>query len=120
MNQITVTVNGKTKTLTAPEGQNISVINGRILVDGKDYTDECELPENVVKIEVKGTLLNLETDATVNCENVEGNVVARGSVNCDRVAGNVQAGGSVNCDNVNGDVVAGGSVNCNNIRGTIR
>lgn len=91
-------------------GDNISVRNNKIFIDGKDVTD-AELPSTILEISVSGTLARLDTDASVSCEDVSGDVTAAGSVNCDKVGGNVQAGGSVNCDDVGGSVTAGGSVN---------
>ena len=105
-----ITVNGKR--ISVANASSISVVKGRVVVDGKEMTDQLDLPENVIKIEVVGTLASLETDITVNCEDVSGNVHANGSVNCDDIGGNLTAGGSVNCDDVGGSIVAGGSVNC--------
>lgn len=101
-----VTINGKTYS-----GSSVVVINNRVLIDGKEITDK-DLPKTILQIEVTGTLQELKTDASVNCDDVTGNVEAGGSVNCDSVGGNVNAGGSVNCDSVGGSVNAGGSVIC--------
>lgn len=98
----TVTINGKTHSSNG----NISVVNGTVIIDGK----AVDTAENVLRIEVTGTLNNLTTDLSVNCDDIQGNVEAGGSVNCDNVGGIVQAGGSVNCDNVGGSVQAGGSI----------
>ncbi len=98
-----VTINGKTYSSSG----SISVVNGVVVLDGKQITD---VPKNILQIEVTGTLNNLKTDLSVNCDDVSGYVEAGGSVNCDNVGGNVNAGGSVNCDNVRGNVNAGGSV----------
>lgn len=99
----TVKINGKTYSSSG----NISVVNGVVYIDDSKVADT---PKNVLRIEVTGTLNNLKTDLSVNCEDVQGSVEAGGSVNCDRVGGNVNAGGSVNCDNVGGNVSAGGSI----------
>lgn len=99
-----ITINGKTY-----KGNSVVVRNHTIYIDGKKVTDK-DMPETILQIEVKGTLASLETDASVNCDSVKGNVDAGGSVNCDTVGGDVNAGGSVNCDDVGGNVTAGGSV----------
>lgn len=98
-----VTINGKTYSSSG----NISVINNTVYVDGQEVSGT---PKDILRIEVTGTLNNLKTDLSVNCEDVQGNVEAGGSVNCDRVGGSINAGGSVNCDNVGGNVTAGGSI----------
>lgn len=86
--------------------RNISVINGVVKVNGKVVSESKE----VLHIEVTGTLENLQTDLSVNCEDIAGDLHAGGSVNCDSVKGNINAGGSVNCDTVGGNVSAGGSI----------
>ena len=91
-------------------GNSISIINGVVTIDGK-VADGYKNP-NATEIRViEGSIGELITDLSVNCNNVTGNVKAGGSVNCDNVGGNVSSGGSVNCDKVNGSVTAGGSIN---------
>lgn len=97
-----VTINGKTYSSNG----NISIINGNVVIDGA----KVDTAENVLQIEVIGTLNNLTTDLNVCCDNVAGDVKAGGSVNCDNVGGSVSAGGSVTADDVKGNVSAGGSV----------
>lgn len=99
-----VTINGKSY-----RGNSVSVFNGQVKIDGKAI-DDPDLPQNVLEIDVTGTLARLETDASVTCEDVKGTVIAGGSVSCDAVGGDVKASGSVSCDRVGGNVTAGGSV----------
>lgn len=68
----------------------------------------------------EGPALNIESQFSVICDDVQGNVQAGGSVTCDDVDGNVHAGGSVNCDCIEGNVYAGGSINCDEINGSIQ
>ena len=89
------------------EGNNISIQNGRVRVDGKDIN--VELGTNAT-LKVEGDLMNLTTDRSVECGNVHGNVDAGGSVHCGNVEGNIDAGGSVSGGGVGGDIDAGGSV----------
>ena len=104
-------------------GSNISIINGRVIIDGKEVSVDgltgVKTSEVVIRIE-DGSIGELTTDASVTCGAVTGNVTARGSVNADSIGGNVDAGGSVNCDNVSGSVDAGGSVNCGKVGGNIK
>ena len=97
-----VTVNGKTY-----KGKSVVVRNNKVIIDGKQVDDK-DLPETVLAIEVKGDLVSLETDASVNCENIKGDVDAGGSVNCGSVGGDVDAGRSDNCGLVGVDVDAAG------------
>lgn len=89
-------------------GTNITIRNGTIIVDGKVIKDGAS---GVVEVKVTGGKISkLDTDASVSCLDVSGDVHAGGSVNCDNIGGNVNAGGSVNCDDVGGNINAGGSV----------
>lgn len=89
-------------------GRNISIINGRVTIDG--VLQEGSLTGTVEIRVVEGTVENLQSDSSISCGNVEGNVDAGGSVQCGNVGGSVDAGGSVQCGSVNGDVDAGGSI----------
>lgn len=99
-------------------GRSIVIKNGQVFVDGKEA--EIAPIKGIVEVRViDGSIGELHSDASVNCEAVTGNVTAGGSVNCGDVGGSVKAGGSVNCDSVRGDVSSGGSVNCDDIGGNI-
>lgn len=98
-------------------GNNLDIVGGRITVDGVDVTDQVRagrtVDNRVLEIRVlEGTIGSLTTDASVNCNDVAGDVKAGGSVNCNNVGGDVATGGSVTCDNVGGSIKAGGSVIC--------
>lgn len=100
----TITINGVTYS-----GNNISINNGKMTIDGVDASN---IPDNVMTIKVEGILNSLTCDKSVNVNGtIQGNIEAKGSVNCDDVKGNVNAGGSVNCDDIGGNVNAGGSIN---------
>lgn len=100
-----IVINGKS---IAVSGNNITVINDQVLVDGKVV--EMGL-SGVVELRFEGDLANLKCSgsATVNGD-VKGDVDAGGSVKCSNVGNSVDAGGSVSCGNVGGDIDAGGSV----------
>ena len=102
----TIVVNGKSITV---QGNNISVINNRVYVDGKEV-ETGEL-KGTVHIEFKGDLAKLKTDSSATIHgNVKGNVDSGTSVKCGDVGGSVDAGTSVSCGNVQGDVDAGTSI----------
>ena len=100
-----IQINGK----IYPNGKSVVIRGNSIVIDGKRVEENVS---GVVEVKVEGTLATLETDASVSCDDVAGNVTAGGSVNCDNVMGSVQSGGSVNCDDVGGSVQAGGSIRC--------
>jgi hypothetical protein len=109
-----ITVNGQTFTVS---GRDVSIVNGKVIVDGNEITGIGDQKEVVIKWE--GPVANLRADrgSIEVTGNVEGNVKAGGSVTCGDVNGEVDAGGSVNCGNVGKDVDAGGSINCGNVGG---
>lgn len=99
----TININGRTY-----RGSSVSIIDGVVFIDGKQQEGAVS---GVVEIRVvEGVLGELQTDASVSCGEVRGNVRAGGSVRCGAVGGSISAGGSVNCDAVSGSIRAGGSV----------
>lgn len=93
-------------------GQNISITNDRIVIDGKDVTDEYDIkPAGILEIKItEGVVGHLTTDANVSAGDVAGDVDAGGNISCGSVGGDVDAGGNVSCGKVGGDVDAGGNV----------
>lgn len=67
----------------------------------------------------EGPALNVHSQISVTCGNVEGNVDAGRDVNCQCVDGDVDAGRDVNCADVAGDVDVGCNVTCGNIGGSV-
>ena len=108
MNQISI--NGQT--IVSTNG-NISFTDGELYVDGvkTEYNGSVKIPTPQIKVTIlSGTLQNLQTDGSVICEDVHGDVTSGGSINCDNILGNASAGGSINCDGIGGNVSAGGSI----------
>lgn len=101
-----VTVNGKRINV---QGNNISVCNGRVMVDGKVIEEGLQ---GIVKLQIEGDLADLNADCSVELTgSVHGNVDAGNSVKCGGdIKGNVDAGNSVKCGNIGGSVRAGNSV----------
>ena len=85
----TININGVTY-----EGDNISVKNGEVTIDG---VLQQKTPTGKISIMITGGQLSMiSTDASVEVfGSVQGNVSAGGSVNCDDVGGSITAGGSV-------------------------
>lgn len=93
----TVTINGRTYT-----GNSINVVNGKVIIDGKDVTDPLQDAKKI-NIAINGSIASLSVDV---CEKVgvigtvqdiktmSGNVVVRGPVegNVKTMSGNVTAG----------------------------
>ena len=87
---------------------------GHNLVQAQDCTESKE-----VTFTYKGAALDIISNFSVNCDDVDGSVTAGGNVTCDDINGNVEAGGNVTCDEVNGFVQAGGNVTCDEVNGSV-
>lgn len=94
----TIRING----ISIVAGRNISVVNNRVFIDGKDVTPDAK----DIRIEVAGDVEKLEADAC-NSITVTGNV---GNVSTQ--SGNVDVGGSVggSVQTMSGDVDCGGAI----------
>lgn len=107
----TITVNGQTFV-----GNNVSVVNGEVIIDGK----KVAAPEGkVINITVQGDIESLKVDrGSVNVTGSVGSVdVTQGDVECGGVKGKVEIDqGNLECGDIFGDV----SVNMGNVvAGTI-
>lgn len=102
-----VTVNGKTIRV---RGNNISVVNNRVIVDGKVVSESLSGDITVI---VEGTCGNLKASGNVEVNGDCGNIDCGGSCTVrGNVSGDIDAGGSITCGNVGGSIDAGGSVRC--------
>lgn len=99
------------------EGNNLSIVNGVMLIDGKPANPEDE--GNTVNIVLEG-VTEVYSDQSVTVKGaVSGNVNAGHNVNASNVYGSVMAGSNVNCREVGGNVNAEGNVNCRDIKGNV-
>lgn len=135
----TININGRR--IVLPDGAgSISVTNGVLFVDGREWLDEAGQKHDegkILKIELTGDLVALTCDRSVTVSggvggdvkaggsvtvgnDVNGNVEATGSVSCRAVGGSVDAQGSVNCGTVGKDLKAGGSVTCGSVGGNVK
>ena len=87
--------------------KNLSIINGKITIDGKEVT---KLEGNNNTIIIEGDCGNIKADGSVEVRGSCKSIDCGGSVNCGDVGGDVDCVGSVNCRNVGGDIDCGGSV----------
>jgi hypothetical protein len=111
----TVIINGKRMNVS---GNNISVINNKVYVNGKLVTDEDA--KEPVKLIIEGDVMSIQADGDVDIVgNVSNSVKAGGSVSCNNVNGDVKASGSVHCGDVTGNVDASGSVHCGDVGGSV-
>jgi hypothetical protein len=86
-------------------GSSVSIINGRVTIDGKPQE---EAVSGVVEVRItEGSPVSVQSDATVRCLDVAGDVHAGMEVHCGSVGGNVRAGMGITCGDVSGDVTAG-------------
>lgn len=96
----TVTING----VSFSAGRNISISNGRVIIDGKDVTPDGK----EIRIEVQGNIESLSVDAC-NVIEVSGNIgdasTQSGDIKCGDVLGSVNTmSGDVRCGSVGGNV----------------
>jgi hypothetical protein len=104
-----VTINGKTRVngrYVNLTGQNITITDNGIYVNGKpiEEFDESQVP--VLKIEITGNIETLTTEnGEVTVNGRVGTVVSKnGNVNCQTVEGNVESkNGNVMCGKIMGD-----------------
>lgn len=96
----TININGRKF-----EGNNITIKNNKVYVDGKDMTPE----EKQISIVVEGDVLDINAD---NCEVI----TIHGEVRSIKTMS-----GDVKCGNVNGSVsTMSGDVTCGNIAGGVK
>ena len=120
-NFTSITINGQTINCS---GSNITISNGKVIVDGKTIQGNMsgdihvEIYGDVENIQCGGSVTVHGNAGSVDCGgtctvegDVHGDIDAGNSVNCGNVTGNVDAGNSVHCDNVSGDVDAGCNIN---------
>jgi len=101
-----ISINGKT--IQVNRG-TISIIDGKVLIGGKDISDLKEIEEKEINITIEGSVEKLEIDYCAKVQ-VNGNAqnvkTASGDVNVSGdVLGNIQTmSGDVDCGNVGGGV----------------
>jgi len=104
------------------QGNNLSMIGGKILIDGVDVTDENDSKE--INVTIYGNLENLEVGHANKIE-VVGNVhkvhSSSGKIEVKGVSGNVSTlSGSISSADIVGNVdTVSGSVKCGNIEGSV-
>lgn len=112
----TVVVNGKT--ITAPDGVSISVINNKVYFNGELQENLNEIKEKNIEIIVKGNCNEVKADtANITIEgNVDGNVTSdTGNI---KIRGDVKGNVSNDCGNISAHHIFGNASNdCGNING---
>lgn len=97
-------------------GNNITMHNGIVTVDGVVQNDNNNLNNKTILIEINCNVDKIECDESIVINgDVAGNINAGKNVSCDNVVGNVSAGTNVSCDDVRGNVSAGFNINCDRI-----
>ena len=107
-------------------GGSVSIINGKIYVDGKDFTPDAK----TISIDIHGNVESLDANScytvkidgsvgsinggatTIHCGDITGDAgdagVGSGSIDCGNIQGNVTAGsGSIKVDSIKGNVKTG-------------
>ena len=101
-----------------PDMLHVVLFAGHRLIGG-DERGEHLYSRRSIEFSYTGPALNIWSDFSVSCGDVQGSVTAGGNVDCCDVRGGVDAQGNVNCDAVGQDVSAGGSVNCDDVGGSV-
>lgn len=102
-----VVINGNTIDCS---GSNITIQNGKVIVDGKVIQSDFE---HEIKVTVYGDINKLDCAGSVEVHGNCGSIDCSGSCKVDgNVNGNIDASGSVTCGNVSGDIDCSGSVRC--------
>jgi hypothetical protein len=103
------TYNGKT---IKSENGDINIQAGRVIVDGKDITDELGLEGSVIELVIHGDIAgDVSCDGSVRVYgDIVGDVAVGGTVKCTDITGDVSVGDSVKCEDVIGSIRAGGNV----------
>lgn len=102
-------------------GRSITIVNGKVIVDGKDVTPEGK----EITISVQGNIDSLEVDYA-NSISITGDVYkarsGSGDISCGNITGGAQTGsGDIDCGVINGDVQTGsGDVIATTITGSVR
>lgn len=86
---------------------------------GADEQGERSCSRRNIEFQYEGPALNIWSDFSVRCGDVQGDVNAGGDVECGDVMGGVNAGGDATCDQVKGELRAGGDVTCDDVMGNI-
>jgi hypothetical protein len=103
------------------KGKSITIINGKVYIDGKDVTPDAK----EINISVEGNIENLEVDHA-NAISIKGDInkvkSGSGDISCGNITGGAQTGsGDIDCGVINGDVQTGsGDVNATTISGSVR
>lgn len=119
INMSTVSINGRTY-----QGRNVSMVNGRIIIDGKDVTEDAK-DDREINVSIEGNVNSLSVGHCVNLKiNGECGSVSTtsGDVKCGTIKGSVRTvSGDVECENVGGSVeTVSGDVTCGDINGNAK
>lgn len=77
---------------------------------------EC-IEQKKIEFRYYGEALNIDSELSVTCNDVKGNVTAAGNVACGDIQKDAEAGGNLTCDTIGGNARAGANIICNKIHG---
>lgn len=115
-----IILSGDNNTKETYYGGNVSIINGKVIVDGNDVTNQMK----TLTIVIEGNIESLRVDAC-NTVTVNGNVskidMTSGNIKCNTVDGNINTNsGDIVCGDISGNVDStSGDVTANKIRGDV-
>lgn len=122
MAKITISTvsNNSSVIVSVHDGHNVSIVNGRVIIDGNDVTPQMKN----ISISVEGSVDTLTVDACnyVKVSNTVNKLTTTsGDVTCGDVTGDVQTtSGDIECGDVNGQVkTTSGDVTAKTIKGRV-
>jgi hypothetical protein len=122
MAKITISTvsNNSSVIVSVHDGHNVTITNGKVIVDGNDVTPQMKN----ISISVEGSVDTLTVDACnyVKVSNTVNKLTTTsGDVTCGDVTGNVQStSGDIECGDVGGDVRStSGDVTAKTIKGRV-
>ncbi|HBH1544632.1 TPA: polymer-forming cytoskeletal protein [Clostridioides difficile] len=107
-----VVINGKT--IKVPSNSNVSIINGILYVNEKEYMDGEIENKEIIDITIEGNVKDINCSGSVEVRgNVSGSIDCGGSATIEgSVKGDIDCGGNCHVQgDCKGDIDAGGNVN---------
>ena len=109
-----IVINGQTINCS---GSNITINNGKVIVDGKVVQGDMS---GDIHVEIHGNVQNIKCSGHVTVHGNAGYIDCGGACEVGGdVCGDIDAGTHINCGNVTGDVDAGTSVVCRDVSGDV-
>jgi transcriptional regulator with XRE-family HTH domain len=90
-----------------------------VLYLGRELIMKSDERAKEFTFQYKGEALNIESNFSIECGDIQGSATAGGVINCGDIMQNSTAGASINCEDVAGDANAGCNINCADVAGNV-